>query len=121
MELTDILENEVSFVISTLRSRAESHGDNIITKSEIYHVLRGRCDLMLFCRVNLSDIFIAGLMRYLEDVVRFNFIGVEDININTLERIIFDGTEQIERSTLYGTARPLQESGGEGEERAGAE
>ena len=121
MELTDILTNEVSFVISTLRSRAESHGDNLITKSEIYHVLRGRCDLMLSCRVNISDIFIAGLMRYLEDVVRFNFIGVEDININNLERIIFDGVKQIERSTLYGAARLLQTCDSESEAREGAE
>ena len=111
------MTNEVSFVISTLRSRAESHNDNIITKSEVYGVLRGRCDLMLSCRINLSDIFIAGLMRHLEDAVRFNFIGVEDININHLEDILVKASKEIERSTDYGPTRFLQEGNGESEER----
>lgn len=71
---------------------------------------------MLSCKVNLSDIFVAGLMRHLEDIVRFNFVGVEDININKLEAVLMDETEVIERSTLYGAARSIQENSSEKEE-----
>lgn len=107
-QLQDVLALELDTIIFELRSRAEQHGDNLIGKGEIYNVLRARAVLMTSCKVNLADIFVSGLMTYLEDIVRFNFVGIDDININKLEDILVTETAKIERSTEYGAARLLQ-------------
>ena len=72
---------------------------------------------MLSCKINLSDIFVAGLMSFIEDKVRFAFIGIEDININKLEDVIIEASKEIERSTKYGSARTLPGDSGEKEGR----
>lgn len=107
-QLQDTLALELDSIIFEIRSRAEAHGDNLIGKGEVYAVLRARAMLMTSCKVNLTDIFIAGFMAYLEDAVRFNFIGVDDININKLTDILVTEAAKIERSTEYGAARLLQ-------------
>lgn len=115
-QLQDVLALELDTIIFELRSRAEAHGDNLIGKGEVYTVLRARAALMTSCKVNLADIFVAGLMAYLEDIVRFNFIGVDDININRLTDILMNEIEKVERSTEYGAARLVQANSREEEE-----
>lgn len=117
-KLSEILSSEVNYILETLQKRANEHQDNLLDKGEVYTVLRERSLLMTSTRVNLADIFISGLMGFLEDAVRFKFVGKETVHVIAVEEAIRAAEQIIERSAFYGGERLLQASCGEGATRA---
>lgn len=111
-----ILSSEVNYILGMLQKRARDHEDNLLDKGEVYTVLRERSLLMTSTRVNLADIFISGLMGFLEDAVRFKFVGKETVHVIAVEEAIRAAEQIIERSIFYGGERLLQASCGEGQQ-----
>lgn len=113
-KLSEILSSEVNYILETLQKRANEHKDNLLDKGEVYTVLRERSLLMTSTRVNFADIFVSGLMTFLEDAVRFEFVGMETVNVIAVEEAIMAAIRVIERGVSYGGERFLREPCDEG-------